>query len=216
MELATALHHSAQRPGKKVVEEPEEEEVHVTHDALRGLKTLPPQVVAVVPWPPQLGTVRVAPPFAEVPSLALPSLGDDAGHDVTSTQFLLRCALAQRERERGRRRQRLSFSRKAPAPTVQWRASGSWMSLATPSSSTTVSLGCRVSRSSTSTITSPSAVDIVDDAPYCELKLRGQSSCYWLEPSGSRHRLTFASKDFCAKFNEVFDEAKRLSRGGAG
>ena len=58
--------------------------------------------------------------------------------------------------------------------------------------------------------------DIVDDAPFCELKLRGQSSCYWLEPSGSRHRLTFASKDFCAKFNEVFDEAKRLSRGGAG
>ena len=35
MELATALHHSAQRPGKKVVEEPEEEEVHVPHDALR-------------------------------------------------------------------------------------------------------------------------------------------------------------------------------------
>ena len=58
--------------------------------------------------------------------------------------------------------------------------------------------------------------DIVDVAPYCELKLRGQSSCYWLEPSGSRLRLTFASKDFCAKFNEVFDEAKRLSRGGAG
>ena len=57
---------------------------------------------------------------------------------------------------------------------------------------------------------------IVDDAPYCELKLRGQSSCYWLEPSGSRLRLTFASKDFCAKFNEVFDKAKRLSREGAG
>ena len=57
---------------------------------------------------------------------------------------------------------------------------------------------------------------IFEDAPYCELKLRGQSSCYWLEPCGSRHRLTFASKDFCAKFNEVFDEAKRLSKGGAG
>ena len=49
MELTTALHHSAQRPGKKVVEEPEEEEVHVPHDAPRGLKTPPPQVVAVVP-----------------------------------------------------------------------------------------------------------------------------------------------------------------------
>ena len=113
MELATALHHSAQRPGKKVVEEPEEEEVHVTHDALRGLKTLPPQVVAVVPWPPQLGTVRVAPPFAEVPSLALPSLGDDAGHDVTSTQFLLRCALAQREREREKEAEAELFSQSA-------------------------------------------------------------------------------------------------------
>ena len=158
MELATALHHSAQRPGKKVVEEPEEEEVHVPHNTPRGLKTPPPQVVAVVPGPPQLLAVRVTPPCAVVPSLSLPSLGDDAGHDVTSTQFPLRCALVQRERGRGRRRQRLSFFRKAPASTVHWRANGSWMATTTPSSSTTVSLGCRVSRSSTSTITSPSAV----------------------------------------------------------
>ena len=49
---------------------------------------------------PQGGLERAAPPCAVVPSLSLPSLGDDAGHDVTSTQFLLRCALAQRERER--------------------------------------------------------------------------------------------------------------------
>ena len=49
---------------------------------------------------PQGGLERAAPPCAVVPSLSLPSLGDDAGHDVTSTQFLRRCALAQRERER--------------------------------------------------------------------------------------------------------------------
>ena len=78
-----ALHHSAQRPGKMVVEEPEEEEVHVPHNTPRGLKTPPPQVVAVVPGPPQLVTVRVAPPCTVVPSLSYPSLGDDAGHDVT-------------------------------------------------------------------------------------------------------------------------------------
>ena len=49
---------------------------------------------------PQGGLERAAPPCAVVPSLLVPSLSDDAGHDVTSTQFLLRCALAQRERER--------------------------------------------------------------------------------------------------------------------
>ena len=47
---------------------------------------------------PQGGLERAAPPCAVVPFLSLPSLGDDAGHDVTSTRFLLRCALAQ-ERE---------------------------------------------------------------------------------------------------------------------
>ena len=40
--LATALHHSAHRP-KPVMEEPEEEELHETHDAPRGLGTPPPE-----------------------------------------------------------------------------------------------------------------------------------------------------------------------------
>ena len=43
IELATALHHSAQRP-KTVVEEPREEVVKVTHDAPRAQKTPPPGV----------------------------------------------------------------------------------------------------------------------------------------------------------------------------
>ena len=71
---------------------------------------------------------------------------------------------------------------------------GAGWPLATPSSSTTVPLRCRsftfIYEHNHQSLSS----DSVDDAPYCELKLRGQSSCYWLEPSGSRHRLTLASK----------------------
>ena len=40
MELATALHHSAQRPKSTVVERPSEGEVHDTYDALRKQKAL--------------------------------------------------------------------------------------------------------------------------------------------------------------------------------
>ena len=43
MELATALHHSAQRPKSRVVEEPSEEEVREMYEALRRLK-------APLPW----------------------------------------------------------------------------------------------------------------------------------------------------------------------
>ena len=42
-ELATALHHSAQRSHSRVLEELEEEEVYETDDALRGLKTPLPE-----------------------------------------------------------------------------------------------------------------------------------------------------------------------------
>ena len=42
MELATALHHSSQRPKLRVVEGPSEGEVRKTHDALRRLKVLLP------------------------------------------------------------------------------------------------------------------------------------------------------------------------------
>ena len=42
MELATALHHSAQRPKSTVVEGPSEGEVHETYDALRKQKALLP------------------------------------------------------------------------------------------------------------------------------------------------------------------------------
>ena len=184
----------------------------VLEQVLVGMR---PERLVDVPGP-QGGLERAAPPCTVVPSLSLSSLGDDAGHDVTLTQFLLTCALAQRERERGRgwRRQRLSFSRIAPASIVQWRANGSWRATATPSSSTTVSLSRFLFAFGHNHNSLCS--NIVDDAPYCVLKFRGQSSCYWLEPYGSRHRLTFASKDICARFHEVFDEAKRLSIGGAG
>ena len=43
MDLAAALHHSAQRP-KTVVEEPKEEVENVTRDGLRAQKSPPPGV----------------------------------------------------------------------------------------------------------------------------------------------------------------------------
>ena len=42
MELATALHHSAQGPKKRVVEEPREEELPVKHNATSGQNATPP------------------------------------------------------------------------------------------------------------------------------------------------------------------------------
>ena len=69
----------------------------VQEQVLVGMR--PERLLVDVPGP-QGGLERAAPPCTVVPSLSLPSLGDDAGHDVTLTQFLLTCALAQRERER--------------------------------------------------------------------------------------------------------------------
>ena len=42
MELATGLHHSAQRPKERVVEEPREEELPVKHNATSGQNATPP------------------------------------------------------------------------------------------------------------------------------------------------------------------------------
>ena len=82
---------------------------------------------------------------------------------VTTLPRLSSCSGAPwlRERGRGWRRQRLSFSRIAPASIVQWRINGSWRVTATPSSSTTVSLACRVSFSPLGTLTTPYAVTLL-------------------------------------------------------
>ena len=204
MELATAHHHSAQRPGKKVVEEPEEEEVHVTHDALRGLKTPRPQIVAVgrhswgrYGWLPRAPRCPLSRCRRWVTMLVTtpPRLSSSSGAPWKEAEAELF----------------LQSARLYRAVEGKWELDGAGDAKLFHNSVIGLSSFTFVYEHNHQSLSS----DIVDDAPYCELKLRGQSSCYWLEPSGSRHRLTFASKDFCAKFNEVFDEAKRLSRGGA-
>ena len=164
---------------------------------------------------PQGGLERAAPLCTVVPSLSLPSLGDDAGHDVTLSQFLLTCALAQRERERVEEAETELFSHSARlhrAVEGKWELEGDGDAKIFHNSVTGLSRFLFAFRHNHNSLCS----NIVDDAPYCELKFRGQSSCYWLEPYGSRHRLTFASRDICARFHVVFNEAKRLSIGGAG
>ena len=53
MELATALHHSAQRPKSRVVEGPSEGEVRETYDALRRLKAPLPGLRLGLPPEPE-------------------------------------------------------------------------------------------------------------------------------------------------------------------
>ena len=135
---------------------------------------------------PQGGLERAAPPCTVVPSLSLPSLGDDAGHDVTSTQFLLRCALAQRERERVQEAEIELFSQSARlhrAVEGKWELEGDGDAKLFHNSVTGLSRFLFAFGHNHNSLCS----NIVDDAPYCELKIRGQSSCYWLEPYGSRH-----------------------------
>ena len=80
MELATALHHSAQGPKKRVVEEPWEEELPVKHNATSGQNATPPWGVRpahpldVSVQPPLVAAACVA---AGLPSLSSAALGGD-------------------------------------------------------------------------------------------------------------------------------------------
>ena len=84
MELATALHHSAQR-----VEVPTEGEVHEKHDGLRAQKPpLPGTRPGVLP---QVGAATVGYVAAPVPLLSAPMLADTAPEavDARTVHFLL-------------------------------------------------------------------------------------------------------------------------------
>ena len=117
MELATALHHSAQGPRKRVVEEPWEEELPVKHNATSGQN-------ATLPWgvrPAHPLDVSVQPPLvaatcvaAGVPSLSSPALGGDCSLDRYTVSFLVRLAVgAQAELDRRKRREEEEKAKKA-------------------------------------------------------------------------------------------------------
>ena len=117
MELATALHHSARGPKKRVVEEPREEELPVKHNATSGQNATPPWGVRpahpldVSAQPPLVAATCVA---AGAPLLAVPSLGGGDAIDDTSVQFLLEMALlspAEVEQQRRAERRKLARER---------------------------------------------------------------------------------------------------------
>ena len=89
MEVAAALHHSAQRP-KTVVEEPQEEVENVTRDGLRAQKSPPPGTQPAALREPGLQLVvehAACPCSSGVPPL--PALGADCSLDDVAVQFLI-------------------------------------------------------------------------------------------------------------------------------
>ena len=95
MELATALHHSAQ-PGGPVVEEPEEEVEFEEHAGLRAQNIPPPGSrpgVLKDPGPPWVEAVTVGYVAAGAPSLVVASVAAHDGLDDATVQFLLQQSL---------------------------------------------------------------------------------------------------------------------------
>ena len=123
MELATALHHSAQRPKSRVVEEPSEGEVRETYNAPRRLKAPLPGMRPVLPPEPEPLGRAVTDRYvaAPAPLLVVASLAGDVV-DATTVSYLLKVALKQRrqqafrdmlsEKERQRTSQRKRKKRK--------------------------------------------------------------------------------------------------------
>ena len=117
MELATALHHSAQRP-RPVVEEPREEAGHETYCGLRAPMPLPlgtrPAPLSDVAGPQRSDlTARhfaVEPPFPGRVVL----VQEPVAHDNTTTRFLLEMALLQKEEVRKREEEELKRIRNIP------------------------------------------------------------------------------------------------------
>ena len=101
MELAAALHHSAQRP-KTVVEEPKEEVENVTHDGLRAQKSPPPGMRpgSLLDPGPQRSLQ------GDAPLLVVASLAGGDAVDATTVSFLLRCAMRELEEERNLEKRR--------------------------------------------------------------------------------------------------------------
>ena len=117
MELATALHHSAQGLKNRVVEEPREEELPVVHKATSGQIATPPWGVRpahpldVSAQPPLVAATCVA---AGVPSLSSPALCGDCSLDSATVSFLVRLAVgAQAELDRRKRREEEEKAKKA-------------------------------------------------------------------------------------------------------
>ena len=101
MELATALHHSAQRP-RPVVVEPREEAGHETYCGLRAPMPLPP---GTRPAPlsevagPQRCDRTVRGTSLGAPPLAAPQLAANETLDSAALSFLLNRALEEKEKE---------------------------------------------------------------------------------------------------------------------
>ena len=107
-------------------------------------------------------------------SLSLPSLGDDAGHDVTLDSVPAQVRLGServREREREKEAEAELFSQSARlhrAVEGKWELDGAGDAKLFHNSGTGLSSFTFVCEHNHQSLSS----DIVDDAPYCELKLR--------------------------------------------
>ena len=108
LELATALHHSAQ-PAGPVVEEPAEEVEFEEHAGLRAQNTPPPGSrpgVLKDPGPPWVEAVTVGYVAAGAPSLVVAPVAAHDGLDDASVQFLLQQSLLARAQEEEEARER--------------------------------------------------------------------------------------------------------------
>ena len=107
MELATALHHSAQ-PAGTVVVGPSEGEVRETYDALRRLKAPLPGKRPGVPPAPEAQGAAVTGGYvaAGAPLLMVPTLHNEDSVDSTTVSLLLaeNLKLTKKEEEKERRR----------------------------------------------------------------------------------------------------------------
>ena len=116
MELAAALHHSRDvGPGlhaglrAQMAASSREEAGVETHNALRGLKTLPPgmrpEQLSEAPGPQRSDrTVRRS--SGDTPLLAVPSLAGGDGADDTAVAFLVRQTLLEREEEKRKEKEK--------------------------------------------------------------------------------------------------------------
>ena len=109
MELATALHHSAQRPKSRVVEGPSEEEVHEKYAALRRQKRHPPGTRSGAPLDPepQVAAATVGYVAAGAPLLVVAPLAGGDVVDATTVSYLLRENLRRTKEEEEKERTRV-------------------------------------------------------------------------------------------------------------
>ena len=120
-ELATALHHSAQRPKSSVVEGPSAGEVHETYDALRRFKArLPGTRPGLLPEPEPTGrAVTDGYVAAPVPLLVVASLAGGDVVDATTVSFLLRENLRRQKMEEEEKQRRRVLEEKGKAKEAE-------------------------------------------------------------------------------------------------